>query len=99
LTLGYSLSGVKINSLGTTLLASLIRLAGGLAIGFLVTSVFGMAGVFRSVIILMSAMPAAVNTYLIAARYKNEAQLVASVVLVTTVGSLALIPFLLHLLG
>jgi predicted permease len=99
LTLGYSLSGVKINSLGTTLLASLIRLAGGLAIGFLVTSVFGMTGVLRSVIILMSAMPAAVNTYLIAARYKNEAQLVASVVLVTTVGSLALIPFLLHLLG
>jgi predicted permease len=99
LTLGYSLSSVKINSLGTTVLASFIRLAGGLAIGFLVTSLFGMTGVLRSVIILMSAMPAAVNTYLIAERYKNEAQLVASVVLVTTLGSLALIPFLLHILG
>jgi predicted permease len=85
--------------LGTTVLASFIRLAGGLAIGFVVTSLFGMTGVLRSVIILMSAMPAAVNTYLITARYKNEEQLVASVVLLTTLGSLALIPFLLHILG
>jgi predicted permease len=49
-------------------------------------------------VILISAMPAAVNTYMIAAKYKNEPELVASVVLVTTVASLVLIPFLLHIL-
>jgi len=53
----------------------------------------------RSVVILMSAMPAAVNTYLLAAKYKNEAELVASVVLVTTVASLLMVPFLLNVLG
>jgi predicted permease len=47
----------------------------------------------------MSAMPAAVNTYTIAAKYKNEEDLVASVVLVTTVASLLMIPFLLRILG
>ena len=44
-------------------------------------------------------MPAAVNTYNIAAKYKNEAELVASVVMVTTIFSLLLIPYLLHILG
>jgi malate permease and related proteins len=99
LTLGYSLSKIKITSLPITLWSSLIRLAGGLAIGFLVVYVFHLTGITRSVIVLMSAMPAAVNTYTIAAKYKNEADLVASVVMVTTVASLVLIPFLLHILG
>jgi predicted permease len=99
LTLGFSLSKVKVSSFPVTILASLLRLGGGLAIGFLAVSLFGMTGILRSVIILMSSMPAAVNTYLIAARYKNEPELVASVVLVTTVASLALIPVLLHILG
>jgi predicted permease len=44
-------------------------------------------------------MPAAVNTYTIAAKYKNEAELVASVVMVTTIISLVLIPVLLRILG
>jgi predicted permease len=99
LTLGYNLAKVKINSLPTTLVASLIRVGGGLAIGFLISYLFHMTGIIRDVVILMSAMPAAVNTYLIAAKYKNEPELVASVVLVTTISSLALIPFLLHILG
>jgi predicted permease len=99
LTLGYSLSKIKITSVPTTLLASLVRVGGGLAIGFLVVYLFHITGVSRSVVILMSSMPAAVNTYLLAVKYKNEAEVVASVVLVTTLASLVLIPFLLKLLG
>lgn len=99
LTLGFSLSQVKITSLSTTFLASLIRLGGGLAIGFLAVFLFDLTGIPRSVVLLMSSMPAAVNTYLIAAKYKNEAEVVASVVFVTTVLSLLLIPILLYLLG
>jgi malate permease and related proteins len=99
LTLGYSLSKVKITSIPTTLLASLIRVGGGLALGFLAVWIFNLTGIPRSVVILMSSMPAAVNTYLLAAKYKNEAELVASVVLVTTVASLLLIPALLYILG
>jgi malate permease and related proteins len=98
-TLGYSLSQVKITSFPTTLLASVIRLGGGLALGFLTVYLFHLTGVFRSVVVLVSAMPAAVNTYMITAKYKNEPELVASVVFVTTVASLILIPFLLHILA
>jgi len=96
LTLGYSLSRIKVTSIITTGLASLGRLGGGLAIGFLIVYIFQMTGIIRSVVILMAAMPGAVNTYLIAAKYKNEPELVASVVFITTVVSLLLIPFLLH---
>ena len=96
LTLGYSLSRIKVTSIITTGLASLVRLGGGLAIGFLIVYIFQMTGIIRSVVILMAAMPGAVNTYLIAAKYKNEPELVASVVFITTVVSLLLIPFLLH---
>lgn len=98
LTLGYSLSTIKLTSIPTTLWASLARVGGGLALGILAAYLFQMTGILRSVVILMSAMPAAVNTYLIAAKYKNEAEVVASVVLVTTLTSLVLIPFLLHVL-
>jgi len=96
LTLGYSLSRITVTSIITTGLASLVRLGGGLAIGFLIVYIFQMTGIIRSVVILMAAMPGAVNTYLIAAKYKNEPELVASVVFITTVVSLLLIPFLLH---
>jgi malate permease and related proteins len=99
ITLGYSLSQVKITSFPTTLLASVIRLGGGLALGFLAAYLFHLTGIFRSVVILVSAMPAAVNTYMITAKYKNEPELVASVVFITTVASLVLIPFLLHILA
>jgi malate permease and related proteins len=99
LTLGYSLSHIKITAFPTTLMASLIRMGGGLALGFLAIYIFGITGIARSVIVLMSSMPSAVNTYLIAAKYKNEPELVASVVLITCLFSLILIPFLLYMLG
>jgi malate permease and related proteins len=99
LTLGYSLSKIKLTSIPTTLWASLARVGGGLALGLLAAYLFQMTGTLKSVVILMSAMPAAVNTYLIAAKYKNEPEVVASVVLVTTLTSLVLIPFLLHILA
>lgn len=99
LTLGFSLSKVKLASIPTTILASVIRLGIGLALGFLVVYLFHMTGVLRSVVILVSSMPSAVNTYMVAAKYKNEPELVASVVFVTTVASLVMIPFLLHVLA
>ena len=98
LALGYNLARVRITSFPTTIIASVIRVGGGLALGFLMVELFHMTGVFRSVTILMSAMPGAVNTYLLAAKYKNEPELVASTVLVTTVASLVMIPLLLHFL-
>jgi hypothetical protein len=70
----------------------------GLVLGFLVVNLFDLTGVLRSVVILNSAMPAAAMTSMLATKYDNEAELVSSVVLVTTLGSLIVIPFLLRML-
>ena len=99
IVLGANLSKVKITSLPTTLVAAAIRLGVGLGLGFLVVNLFHLTGVIRSVVLLDSAMPAAVNGAMLTTKYKNEADLVSSVVLVTTLASLVMIPFLLIILS
>ena len=96
---GYNLSRVRMKSLPTPLLASFLRVGVGLGLGFLAVSLFHLTGILRAVVILDSAMPAAVNTSMLATKYKNEAELVSSVVFITTIASLVIIPLLLHFLG
>jgi predicted permease len=99
LVLGYNLSRARMTSFPTTLLACFLRMGVGLAIGFGAVTVLHMTGVFRSVVILDAAMPAAATAAILAAKYRNEAEMVSSVVFLTTLVSLVSIPFLLHVLG
>jgi predicted permease len=98
-TLGFNLSKVKITSIPTTLLASFLRIGVGLVLGLIVVWLLDISGTSRSVVILISAMPAAAATSMLAAKYNSEAGLVSSVVLVTTVASIIIIPILLNWLG
>lgn len=97
--LGHNLSKVKIKSLPTTFLASFLRMGMGLLLGIAVVYLFNLQGIFRAVVILDAAMPAAVFSSVLATKYKNEADLVSSVVFVTTVISLITIPLLLMILS
>jgi predicted permease len=99
LVLGHNLSRARITSFPTTILACLLRMGVGLAIGLAIVSVLNITGVFRSVVILDAAMPAAAASAILAAKYRNEAEMVSSVVFLTTLVSLVSIPFLLHLLA
>jgi len=99
LVLGHNLSRVKMASFPTTLLACVLRMGVGLAIGLAIVSALDITGVFRSVVILDSAMPAAATSAILATKYRNEAEMVSSVVFLTTLVSLVSIPFLLYLLG
>ena len=99
IVLGYNLSKVRISSFWTTLLASFLRMAGGLALGLLMANVLGLTGLTRSVVVIVSAMPAAANSSILAAKYDNEAEEVSSVVFLTTVAALGVIPLLLHFYG
>jgi predicted permease len=97
LVLGYNLSKVTMSSLPTTVLASFLRVGIGLMIGLLVVNLLDITGVFRAIVILNSAMPAAALSSIFATKYNNEAELVSSVVFMTTVASLIVIPFLLNM--
>jgi predicted permease len=97
--LGYNLSRVTLGSVPTTLLAVFLRMGVGLGLGLLIVNVFGITGIFRSVVILDSAMPAAAASSMLASRYRSEADLVSGVVFLSTLVSLGTIPLLLHLLG
>jgi len=99
LVLGCNLSRVKVTSLPTTLLASFLRVGVGLLFGLLAVNLFNLTGILRSVVILDSAMPAAAISAILTMKYKNEADLVSSVVFATTIASLVIIPFLLHMLA
>ncbi len=99
IVLGYNLSKVKLASIPTTLLASVMRIGVGLVLGLLAVQLFHLEGILKAVVILDSAMPAAVNAAVIAAKYDNESDMVSSVVFVTTVISLVSIPFLLGMLS
>jgi predicted permease len=99
LILGHNLSRFRLNSLPTTLLASFLRVGVGLGLGLLVAEWLGLSGVFRSVVVLDSAMPAATTAVILATKYDNERELISSVVSLTTLASLVIIPFLLHVLA
>ncbi|MBM2824395.1 MAG: hypothetical protein HW402_59 [Dehalococcoidales bacterium] len=98
LILGYNLSKIRLTALPTTVLASVLRLGVGLLLGLLVVKLFNLTGILMAVVILDSAMPAAANVALLATKYENESELVSSVVLVTTIACLVIIPFLLYML-
>ncbi|MFC1912675.1 AEC family transporter [Chloroflexota bacterium] len=99
LSLGYNLSRAEMTSLPTTLLASFLRVGVGFLFGLLAVEALNITGIFRSVVILESVMPSAVLASLITAKYNREADLVASVIFVTTIVALLTVPFILNILA
>jgi len=97
LSLGYSLASLTVSSLRISLLLSLFRLLGGFAIGWAVAWMFGMTGVARGVLVVQSAMPAAVLNYLFAVRYGNQPEEVAGLVVLSTLVAVAFLPVFLWL--
>lgn len=95
LSLGYSLANLTVSSMRRSLLLSLARLLGGFAIGWLVAWMFGLTGIARGVLIIESAMPAAVLNYLFAARYNNQPEEVAGLVVLSTLMALLFLPIFL----
>ncbi|MDB5533039.1 MAG: hypothetical protein JWO28_1354 [Hyphomicrobiales bacterium] len=92
MSLGYSLASLKITSWKRSMIFALARLIGGFAIGWGVAWLLGLDGLARGVIVIQSSMPPAVLNYLWAARYNNEPEEVAGVVVLSTFISLAFLP-------
>lgn len=96
---GYTLYSVKVTQLGITVLASVLRIGGGLSTGIMAIRLFNIEGLNRDVILIYSIMPSAVVNVLISRKYDADPELVASTVFLTTAISLITIPLMLAYLG
>lgn len=93
LTLGVSLASLKVSDWPHALVFSVLRVLGGFAAAWFVCDLLGVTDpTVRGVILLQAMMPAAVFNYLLALRYDREPEAVASVVVLSTLLSLLLIP-------
>jgi malate permease and related proteins len=95
ITLGVSLSRLRVAALPRSTLLSLFRLLMGFAVGVGLSEILGLEGLERGVLIVQSSMPVAVFNYLFAQRYKREPEEVAGMVVISTAISFATLPLLL----
>ena len=84
LMLGVSLARIKVAALPRALAVSMVRIGMGALVGAGVTTLFGLTGTARSVLILQSAMPVAVYNYLFAVMWNNQPEEIAGLVVVST---------------
>jgi malate permease and related proteins len=103
LALGNTLGGLRVRRLPFASFWGLVRLVIGFSIAWLVAAVLGLEGVARGVLILQGTMPAAMFSYLFAARYDRAPDEVAGIVLMSTLFSVVTLPlvvaYLLHATG
>jgi malate permease and related proteins len=96
--------GLQIGSSGFPVLSAAIvravglRLVLGPCVALLVTWLVGASGLERSVLVLSSAMPTAINAFLVAQELKADAKLVGGIVMFTTIISIPVIVVVVTLL-
>lgn len=95
ITLGISLARLGVRSMPRSVGLAALRLVMGFAVGVAVATLFGLDGVQRGVLIIQSAMPAAVFNYLFAQRYATAPEEVAGIVVMSTALSFLSLPLLL----
>lgn len=95
IAMGVSLARFQITSIRRSLLLSLLRICMGFGVGWALAELMGLTGAARGVMILQSAMPIAVFSYMFAVRYDRNPEEVASTVVISTVLSFVSLPALL----
>ena len=99
LTMGIQLAHIKISELKLSVIAAGIRLLGGALAGIFCIWLFQIEGLATKVVVLESIMPCAIITSLVAEKYRAQPETVASTILISTVLSIFVIPFVMVLLG
>lgn len=93
LALGNTLGGLSVQRLPFASFWGIVRLGIGLGVALGVAELLALEGVARGVLILQGAMPAAMFSYLFAARYDRAPDDVAGIVLLSTLFSVLTLPF------
>ena len=94
LALGYTIGGLRTHNLRRAFGLGAARLGIAFAAALGVGKLLNLTGVAQGVLLLQGTMPAAVFTYLFAARYERDADEVAGIVLISTLLAALLLPLL-----
>jgi hypothetical protein len=98
--LGYKLSEVTLSNVGRSFLFGGLRVGIGFIFGIVLVKLLRLDGVVASVVILQSAMPPAVFNFVLAEKYQQDSQIVASIIMAGTLISLATTPIIIaYLIG
>jgi|TARA_B100000929_G_scaffold269617_1_gene239273 hypothetical protein len=94
MSLGVSLTQLKVFSLKNSLISSTGRVIIGPIIGFILIKVFNLSGYAAGVLLIQTSMPSAILTYLIASMYspKKIVDNISSMIVVSTLMSLITVP-------
>jgi predicted permease len=98
LGLSISVSAMRAH-FSLAMLGVVVRMGGGLLFGFAAVSVLDLIDLQRAVVILIAAMPSAVNAVIYAAETGLDQDVVASIVAVSICLGFAVLPFLPRLIG
>jgi malate permease and related proteins len=98
LMLGIRMGEVKIKSLALPLLASFLRMGLGAAAAFAVVSFLQLDPLLSKTLIIMSALPSAFMGLVLAEKYKQDEELIASSIALSTFLSALFLPLLLWIL-
>jgi len=93
--LGVSLASLSVQHIKLATGLSIMRLTMGFAVGLTLSTLFGLEGIERGVLILECTMPVAVFNYLFSLRYQRAHTHVAGMVLISTLLSFITLPALL----
>ena len=99
MSLGVSLTQLKVFSLKSSLISSVGRVVIGPIIAFIIIYYFELSGFAAGVLLIQSAMPSAILNYLVGSMYspKKIVDSIASTIVVSTLMSFITIPIIVYI--
>ena len=96
MSLGVALTRLKVKSWNHAIILGLVRVVAGPSIGFSIIKLFNLSGFAAGVLLIQSAMPSAVLTYLVGSMYssKKVVDTVSSIIVTSTLMSFITIPII-----
>jgi len=96
--LGYKLSEITISHLRRSVLFGCLRIGLGFIFSIVAIKLLNIKGLLASVIILQASMPPAIFNFVLAEKYRQNSQAVASIIMAGTIISVFTLPLILNYL-
>ncbi|NIP29676.1 MAG: hypothetical protein GTO02_05060 [Candidatus Dadabacteria bacterium] len=97
-SLGYKLAELKLSKVWLSFLIGSLRIFIGFFAGLILANLFNLDGIAKKVVILEASMPPAVFNFVLAEKYRQNSQTVASIIMAGTIVSFFVIPLIISYL-